>query len=323
MSQQYDLIVAAGDEVLNSVANCDPIVALEELVWNALDADATLVEINSEFSAIGSLTALSVQDNGCGFEVSAKEAFGAFGTSPKRMRSTTPEGRIQHGREGRGRYKALALGHSATWHSVAKNLDKFVETHVKVSKDSLANLHPSEDFVEVECSTGTRVEILDPSDEASVLFNADVRWELAQRFAPYLLAYPEVQIRVNGDLVDPATAIIQQTHQRITVVANDQEQTAELSCCVWKRLETDGRPSSRIYLCTEEGFAVESIPTYVKRLSVSMTAYVKSPYFNLGATAGYTAMQGMDEAATAFRNSAREALIASIAPGFMSMPSSK
>jgi hypothetical protein len=47
-------------------AKAQPIQALAELIWNALDADATAVNIDFEHDAIGGMSKIVVTDNGHG-----------------------------------------------------------------------------------------------------------------------------------------------------------------------------------------------------------------------------------------------------------------
>ncbi len=111
--------VKIGNDDLRSFSLCSPVVALEELIWNAFDADANNVWIETEYSdeAMLKLSSISIKDDGRGFEIPAKEAFGGFGESQKKQRRTTVGGRIQHGRQGKGRYRALALGLGIEWTS--------------------------------------------------------------------------------------------------------------------------------------------------------------------------------------------------------------
>lgn len=308
MAEAYEIVVEAGSDVLRSASKCEPIAALEELVWNALDADATRVDVDFKFNDLQCLEMLRVTDNGIGFEVSAKEAFGSFGSSPKKLRDKTPGGRLQHGREGRGRYKALALGTAATWTSIAKHLDgKALRTVIRVDSTSPNRLSPSEELLEAQKSTGVVVEVSQPSDEAATLLSSDIAAELALRFAPYLLAYRQVELYVNGSRVDPATSLMESNEHQIRVEIDGVQYSADVLLCIWKRLGNDGKPLSRVFFCTADGFAIEDHPGYVRRLGVSMTAYVKSSYFTSTELPNtYSRMGDMDSVAREFLSRAKE-----------------
>ena len=101
---------------LTKLASAKPIQALSELIWNSLDADATRVDVEIDANEIA-MTAVTVRDNGHGIPHDEVEAlFGKLGGSWKRHGSRSKEkGRRLHGKEGKGRLKALALGRSAVW----------------------------------------------------------------------------------------------------------------------------------------------------------------------------------------------------------------
>jgi hypothetical protein len=101
---------------LRKLANATPIQAVAELIWNSVDADATRVdlEIDSDGVAMRSVT---IRDNGHGIpHTNVETLFGKLGGSWKAhgSRSKT-KGRMLHGKEGKGRFKALALGRVADW----------------------------------------------------------------------------------------------------------------------------------------------------------------------------------------------------------------
>src|SRR5687768_5308085 len=95
----------------------DPVRALAELVWNALDADATKIEVILERNDLGGLGAIRVVDNGNGISAeSATHDFGNLGDSWKRSAHRTSRlGRAIHGKEGRGRLRFFSLAQRARW----------------------------------------------------------------------------------------------------------------------------------------------------------------------------------------------------------------
>jgi Histidine kinase-, DNA gyrase B-, and HSP90-like ATPase len=88
-----------------------PKVAIAELIWNGLDADATEVSVEYELNAFDGVDAVTVRDNGTGMTpTDAAFGFRNFGNSWKRTASATRGGRAMHGKLGRGRYTAYAIG---------------------------------------------------------------------------------------------------------------------------------------------------------------------------------------------------------------------
>ncbi|MBU2533473.1 MAG: ATP-binding protein, partial [Alphaproteobacteria bacterium] len=110
--------VEVQDDFLARQTKAKPVVALAELIWNSLDADASSVQVDLvRHDLAGGLSKIVVLDTGDGFShVDAASMFGQLGGSWKRLqRQTQGKKRLVHGQEGRGRYKALALGRLVNW----------------------------------------------------------------------------------------------------------------------------------------------------------------------------------------------------------------
>src|SRR5690349_3805233 len=118
MSSYEHVSVAVQDDFVEGLTRSKPIPALAELIWNGLDADATIINVEFAYDALaGGMSKIVVYDNGDGFRRDeAKTLFGNLGGSWKRRTSHTKRRkRMIHGQEGRGRYKAFALGQAVAW----------------------------------------------------------------------------------------------------------------------------------------------------------------------------------------------------------------
>ena len=68
-----------------------PRIAIAELVWNALDADATEVDVTYQLNDFGGIEGVVISDNGTGMTPSdASYGFGNFGNSWKRRQPEPP-----------------------------------------------------------------------------------------------------------------------------------------------------------------------------------------------------------------------------------------
>jgi len=119
MKQIY---VQAQADHIASMFKGTPLAAVEELVWNALDADAKEVKVDLISNPLGAVEAVRVSDDGMGISaLTADETFGNLGGSWKRDgRVTAVSGRRLHGRHGRGRFKAFALGMEVEWRTTTR-----------------------------------------------------------------------------------------------------------------------------------------------------------------------------------------------------------
>ncbi|MBR1588499.1 MAG: ATP-binding protein, partial [Kiritimatiellae bacterium] len=77
-----DIYVQARADHVASLASASPLSAIEELVWNALDADAREVRVDLVTNALGGIDAIRVADDGTGIDIlRADETFGSLGGS--------------------------------------------------------------------------------------------------------------------------------------------------------------------------------------------------------------------------------------------------
>src|SRR5680860_844593 len=101
-----ELILEAGDDHVARLAHeNDPVRAVVELIWNAIDAEATRVEVTLDHDGLGAVSKTTVTDDGHGIDVDeVKPTFGRIGGSWKRLATKTKSGkRALHGKLGEGR----------------------------------------------------------------------------------------------------------------------------------------------------------------------------------------------------------------------------
>ena len=113
------ITVGIAPDAIEQIAKVPPDRAVEELIWNAIDAEATRIEVIFYENKMKGIDRIVVSDNGHGIPVEAAESiFGDIGGSPKRLRRRSPTlGRPYHGKEGKGRYKGFSIGNRVEWHS--------------------------------------------------------------------------------------------------------------------------------------------------------------------------------------------------------------
>jgi hypothetical protein len=131
---------------LEKITRAKPVPALSELIWNAFDADAKSVEVSFEYNDLESLDAIVVKDDGEGLPRSEAEAcFTSLGGFWKKSKSQTALGRFLHGQEGRGRFKAFALGRMAEWAVVYKRDDKLWTCTIRMSALDIRHVNISDE----------------------------------------------------------------------------------------------------------------------------------------------------------------------------------
>ena len=119
-----ELHLRADDDHVERLAHeNDPVRAIVELIWNAIDAEAPTVTVELDHDdTLGGIVKTVVTDTGHGIDRDELDStFGRIGGSWKRFATKSKnDKRGLHGERGEGRLRAFALGSRVSWasHSV-------------------------------------------------------------------------------------------------------------------------------------------------------------------------------------------------------------
>jgi hypothetical protein len=255
-----------------------PTLALAELIWNALDADAKRVVVHFERDLAGGPKAIHVSDDGTGItEVDAEGGFGSLGASWKRLNSyTRRDRRVLHGKEGKGRFHAFALGSEVRWTSRSEGLGGLRELTIDAAVDRLGTFRVSDHVpVNEDQKTGTEVIITGVPESVNTLARPGAFDELTEIFAFYLRQYPEVVIDIDGRQLDPVALELHQAEYEIPAFLADGREVTDASLTV---VEWRSTTSRSLYLCDPDGFALQAVPVNVRAPGFDFTAYLRSAY---------------------------------------------
>ena len=241
-----------------------------ELIWNALDADATEIEV--EFvrtPELDGIEEIRVVDNGHGIPYSTvSDVFGALGGSWKQAKRQSPSGRPLHGRDGRGRFRAAGIGGRMRWRSTADDPTtdgQRQRTTIELRFADLMHGHADDPELTSE-PTGTRVVIDEIPKPPSGLGGDGPIDRLTATFALQLQNYG-VRLRYDDHEVDPAKM---QTYRA------DYEIDAEGAPAVLTVVEWGRRMERGLYLCDEHGTPLlDSLPPSIHAPGFHFTAYLR------------------------------------------------
>jgi hypothetical protein len=250
--------------------------AISELVWNSLDADATRVQVTILPGELNTAT-LIVRDNGHGIPYAQiKELFVNLGGSWKSYATKTKlRGRALHGKEGKGRYKAFALGRVSEWVITYRQDEEFRRYTVTVLADDLLDIRVSvETVVEAETS-GVEVRISETSIRSDALDSGELLQELAEIFAPYLTDYSDIEVTLGPHLLDPAAFIASRKSFTLSDVdaSPNGNYEARLDVVEWR-----GATQRILYLCNRSGMPLVRVATRFHTPNFHFSAYLRSEY---------------------------------------------
>ena len=277
-----DIKVQAKADYIASLSHASPLAAIEELVWNALDADAREVKIDLLQNALGAVEAIRISDDGAGVDVDRIDStFGGLGGSWKKGRAMTVAlKRRLHGRHGRGRFKAFALGGHVEWRTTRAAVASGGTGSSQLSSYVISGDLETPGLFKIEetnpgFATGTEVYITNVRPIADSLTDAGtVVPALAAKFALYLKAYPNVHVYFSGIPVTPVIVRKAVTDYNLRLPSGAE---AKLEVIEWRRRFVG---SGKLVFCGKDGFALHEQPAGVRPgAAYSFTAYVVSPRF--------------------------------------------
>lgn len=282
-AEQYPVEVQS--DYLEKITRARPIPALAELIWNAFDADATIVDVSFEYNDLGSLDAIVVKDNGAG--IARKDAPGVFrflGGSWKKSISQTVSGRFLHGQEGRGRFNAFALGNVAEWVVVYHRDGKCWSYTIRMTALDIRHVNVSDEvLINDDAKSGVTLTIREPTKEFRTFTSDEGRQELTEIFALYLADYEEnTKILLDGRSINAASAISGRKNFNLDDIEIDgKEHWVRLHIVEWKA--TGNRT---LYLCNQQRFPLVQVDRRFQIGNFTFSGYLYSPYFDLAQKEG-------------------------------------
>lgn len=271
------ITVEVRDDHLETLAQTKPMAALAELIWNALDAEATEVRVEFIENDLTGLDMIRIADNGHGLHYEdALLVFRNLGGSWKREGVRTHgHKRLLHGKFGKGRFRAFSLGNSVCWNSIYKDGETKSSFKLSGVADKLGEFTVYDRKGQVVLPTGMTVEIQNVYDSSNLLRGVKALEEVTNIFALYLKQYPGTQIIYDGLPLDPANAEKHfASYPLETIITEDGLRVeATLDIVEWRLA---GKRS--ILLCDENGFMrIQAQPRLYFR-GFSYSAYLKSAH---------------------------------------------
>lgn len=251
-----------------------PRAAICELIWNALDADATEVEVKlvrNELGSIfeaGGIYEIEVVDNGHGIHHDQVEAhFGQLGFSAKKANPKSPGGRTMNGSKGQGRYTTYCLSSALYWRTTYRAQDQQVYAYeIKGSRDGSFTIGSPKP---VDESTGTCFRC-DIAQNLPLDYEA-MESVLLPTFALFLMNHRDVKLIYDGRTIDPNQFIERGTDEEFEGHSVRGVVDASLKIVEWRK-EMD----RNIYLCDSNGTVYYEAKLQVHTKGMKPSFYVFS-----------------------------------------------
>jgi hypothetical protein len=266
--------VNLSDDHVKRVSRATPIQAIEELIWNSLDADATRVSVRIESNDIGNYS-ITIEDNGEGITDAQANVYLAYiGNSWKALKSETKSGRPIHGQKGAGRFKSFSLGRVVDWKSVYQKGNDFYKLDISMNSDNANKFSISNASKSKAKHSKSIIKVSELNDKVAAHNFDDIKDKLTQTFAIYLYTFPEIEITVNGYPINPTEAIKDNTDYPLLL--DGLEGNHKVKIIEWSEIK-----SKQILLCKDNGTVLKeqkAEPYKIRNLGYSFSIYLISDY---------------------------------------------
>lgn len=275
MSKIIDISVEK--DHIESLTKSNGINAISELLWNSLDADADEIHVEYMPTILGGYEYIRIIDNGHGLTYEkAQDVFSRLGGSEKKIITQSPKGRQYHGKEGKGRYKGLALGDFVKFTSNFQSKENVSEFTITLDRNQLSKTEISDlrQKPKGDTRTGFKVEINNINfKNADNALKIENRKEIEEKFASYWVSYPQFKIFFNGNELQFDSLIKNSDQTEVKATIGELTYSFTIKVLEWNFENS----KKRTYLCTKEG--IPYIDTNLGiRSSIPISVFIQSIY---------------------------------------------
>lgn len=270
--------VEAKTDFLKSLSAASPVAAISELIWNGFDARAQHVRVILEPNELDGLHAIRVVDDGEGIDWNQlSNLFGNLGESWKAT-SHRHSGRALHGKSGKGRFKAFALGEVVEWTTSYCNGGRCQTYSIVGNAGQLTDFNATSPKDADTPVLGTEVVVRNLQSSFPSLMSDRAPLELTKLFAAYLTEYPGLTLTYDGKRIDPTS--VQSYRENISL--GDVELPSGRRAPITITIIEWSVPTERVFqLCDGSGVSLHEVQVgpQIKAPGYNFTVYVKTDYF--------------------------------------------
>lgn len=298
-SAPQKIAVTTAPDHVRRLAECRPVDALQELIWNSLDAGASVVSVDLKMNDAGAVREIRVKDNGSGIPRDhATAGFGSLGGSMKVSPNRPVTNRPIHGSEGKGRLRALSLGRKVRWETVYQDGNELKAYDLEIRLEDPTAVWVTEPETRKKGHAGTTVVVVDPLPKADGLASDGQAEEVFRAFAPYIRHYGGVTLYWNKETFDVASLVLGQDEAPLG-------SNAKLLVLYWA---ANVGTKSQLHICDANGLALHELALQVDTKGINLTACICSPEAPAWKESGELGHAELDSDISALIKSARTRL---------------
>lgn len=277
---EKELEINVAKDHVESLTKVSGLTAITELIWNSLDADANSISIKTASNSLG-IYRITINDDGHGMSYNtAQIAFSNIGGSYKKNAGKSPKNRVLHGKEGKGRLRAFALGDFITYKSNYRD-SKLRSFEIKLDRNNIKHpiISDLSDLKKSEEATGVQVTIDNINPKAASFLEGNGFKELEERFAVYYMSYPTFKVNIDKRTLDFTSCIKRQIEDKVIFDVRDDEKFNGVRVpFTFKIIEWTRVCEKKIYYCSEKGISFGETALGIRTGNFHITVHILSKY---------------------------------------------
>ena len=279
--------VNINDTSIKSAVTTDPKKAICEYIWNGYDAGAVHVWVNYEANELGSITALSVKDDGTGINRSLlHDTFGTYQDSIKK-RSFQWSSQVK-GHRGKGRYAFNCFATRADWVTIYREGDHLFRHSISINagENDHFNDHSDEGTQTLvhDEGTGTIVSFSNVTLPKEFFVSTEFWNYLRKEFAVFLKLNEKrgKSLFINGVELDYSSVIAEDDTKHFNVVDDNDHDKVYSFDATFIRWHEKMKENYSIYYLDENEIEHFEKTTSLNNKDTDFhhSVYVVSSYFN-------------------------------------------
>ncbi|KAB2859590.1 MAG: ATP-binding protein [Flavobacteriales bacterium] len=256
--------------------------AVSELIWNGYDAKATKIDIRFVTNEVDHITKLVIADNGEGIEFeNLSQTFGKFLDSVKR--NSFQRSSYNRGKKGKGRFAFSTFAGKATWHTVYKKEDKFLEYNIVISKTKKDEFEDQNKKVSKSKQTGTEVILEQLFEVTAYSFsNQEFKDYLAKEFGWFLFLNKDAgyTLEINGEPIE-YDYLIPDNDKKELIIKDEEQKEHKFLITYLRWSHSIGDKYYYYFLNQEKREVAKKLTSYNNNaIDFHHSVFIESDFFN-------------------------------------------
>lgn len=268
------------DESIKKLTKVRAIDALSEAIWNAIDANANIINITTKYNeTTGQIVEIVIEDDGDGIPYNKFNDYFTLFQKSWKANERRSNNKLYHGKKGEGRFKLYTLANTIVWETSYSNNDKFEKYSITGNQFKMKTFEISEN-VSSSDKKGTVVYLTNLTDKSVNLNSYSLHFDLISIFALYLESDKSLTINLNGESLDPSTFIVEEKKGFFNLDIENESIEVKYRFIVWNN-EFKYTNNKHVYFFDEDNNYIIEKASGVQGNILPHTVFLNSRYFNV------------------------------------------